>query len=713
MTRTHAQLPPDEGIATPRGRIPLRAGATVAVIGGGPAGSFFAVELLRRAARESRSVNVVVFERRHQPGAVPTCGALECWKGCNHCAGGISPRLCDALRALNLELPEGVIQSRIRSVTVQGHWKNITLEVPAGREMLSVYRGTRPSKRPGSQQNMDGFLLEAARAAGAEVVGAEVTTLGRTADGRPVVTWRRNGAEQTLEADLLVLAAGINGKPGLPVEDNPMFQMTRRLLPAFEPPATRRALIFEMELEPGKPPWLDEEIYFVEYGSKALPLEMCSLVPKRGYLTAVLVGRSVDRARDQDALRAVMRGFFDLPQIRKLVPPRTQLRLACMCSPNLVVGAARHPSGDRVAVIGDMAAARLYKDGIHSAHLTAGALAAGVLEEGVDAGSLRRRYDPIVRQFRRDTRFASLVFLLHRVVFSSSVFSRYLYQAVISERKTTPAPKRTLEDILWKIASGDDRYEQVFGVMLRPKVWWSILAGGVAVTVRNYLAELVFGLRWSGVGRFTTGVAWERLEAKRAAFAQRLTRFYPEETDRFEFERMYTIRIRATPAEVFAELGRFGEADRGYLHPHWVRIQRVAGTPNTRGCTIEYQVVLPRLSFRLGLDLLEADRLAVYRVQNGFARGGVLLFELEEPRADTCDLSIYVAFNFKRGRTALTAPGWWLLRRLFPAFVHDVIWNHSLCQLKGCVEEQHHAGAVVLQVPPTVKAETARFARTG
>lgn len=699
MNRNQTQPAATEERTPHQGRIPLDPDSTVAVIGGGPAGAFFAIQLLRLASKLERRIKVVVFERRHQPASAVTEAQPDCWKGCNHCAGGISPRLIDVLRSLDLDLPEGVIQSRIRRLTIQSYWKNITLEVPPGREMFSTYRGSRPSRRRDQQQSLDGFLLRAAQRAGAELIGGEVTDAGRSATGKPLITYRRSGLEARLEADLLVFAAGVNGKPGLRAEDNPMFQAIRRLLPDFQPPRLRRALIFEMELEPGKPPWLDEEVYFVQYGSKSLPLEMSSLVPKRGFLTAVLVGKSVDSAMEPNASRAIMHRFLELPQIRKLVPPRTQLRLACTCNPNMVVGSARNPFGHRVAVIGDMVTARLYKDGILSAQQTARALADAVLEGGVDEDSLRRHYGPAVRQFRRDNRFAAVVFLLHRMIFSSSVLSRFLYQAVLTERKSTPAPERSLENILWKIASGDDRYEQVFRFMMRPSVWGSVLIGGVAVTVRNYLAELFFGLRWADLGRYTTGVARERLEAKRAAFAHRLAEFNLPVPSHFEFERMYTIKIRAPQSRVFEELGRFGEPDRGYLHPRWIRIRRVAGLPNARGCTIEYKVVLPRFSFRLVLEHLVEDNLAVYRVQNGFARGGVLIFELERRGPDTCNLSIYVAFNFRRGRHRLARPLWWLVGRIFPAFVHDVIWNHSLCQLKDRVEEQHQTGGILLQEP--------------
>jgi NADH dehydrogenase FAD-containing subunit len=50
MTRGPLQSASPETRRSVRGRIPLVPGATVVVVGGGPTGAFFAIELLRRAA---------------------------------------------------------------------------------------------------------------------------------------------------------------------------------------------------------------------------------------------------------------------------------------------------------------------------------------------------------------------------------------------------------------------------------------------------------------------------------------------------------------------------------------------------------------------------------------------------------------------------------------------------------------------------------------
>ncbi len=381
-----------------------------------------------------------------------------------------------------------------------------------------------------------------------------------------------------------------------------------------------------------------------------------------------------------------MEEFLALPHIRKLISPGVQLSPACMCAPNLVVESARNPFADRVAAVGDLLTARLYKDGIRSAQQTASALADTVLAHGIDAASLRKGYDPVLQRFRRDTRFARIVFLLHRLFFASSILSRILYQAVITERKTTPAPRRRLEQLLWKTASGDDDYGAIFFSMIHPAVVWSILTRGLLITLRNYLTEIFFGLRWEGFGRFTTGVPIERLEAKRQQFAHLLAGADISVPARLEFERMYTIRIHASRERILDQLGRFGEPDRPYLRPRWIRIRRIAGVPHEPGCAIQYEIFFRRLSFTLVLERVIDGHLAVYRVRDGFAQGGVLIFEIETLNPETCALSIYVAFNFTRGRSWAGRPFWCVFRKLFPAFVHDVLWNHSLCQLKDLAD---------------------------
>ncbi len=661
--------------------VPLPEGATVAVIGGGPAGSFFAIHLLREARALKRNLRVIIFERRQPSQTV----CEECWKGCNYCAGGISPKLSDVLTELGLKLPEEIIQCHIKSITVQGFWKNIEMEVPEGREMLSVFRGSRPSKRQDWSHNFDYFMAQEAAKAGAVAINEEVTDVRYSESGKPIVCHEADGTQSRMEADLVVFAAGVNEQSGIPAAQNRLLQTFQRLVPDFRPPHLRRALIFELEAKPKVPENLAGTLHFVEYGSKTLRIEMCSLVPKKGFITVVLVGESVDAAVTHEDDRVIMQQFLELPHIRKLIPPGFSLKPSCLCRPNMVVGSAIHSYGERVAAVGDIVTARLYKDGILSAHQTAKALAQAVLDFGIDSSSIGHGYEPTLHRFRRNNGFASVVFFLHRVFFGSSALSRVLYQAAITERKTTPSANRRLEKIIWRIASGDDEYGEIFWSMANPATMWAIFWSGAVITARNYLTEQMFGLKWEGFGRFTTGVALERLNGKRIEFSRLIHEAGVSVPRQLEFERMYTIKIRASQSAILDELGRFGEPDRGYFKPRWVQVRRISGIPHEPGCVIRYEILNHNLSFSLEFEQLMGGHMAVYRVMDGYAKGGVLIFEIEKLTEDVCALSIYVAFDFARGN-GFSRPLWWLFRHLFPAYVHDVIWNHSLCQLKDIVE---------------------------
>src|ERR1035437_6371722 len=144
------------------GRIELPGGATVGVIGGGPAGAFFAIQVLRKAKELDRNLKVIVFEREQSPGPRSAPCLTASRSACNYCAGGLSAKLNDVLQGLDLKLPEEIIQSRIHSLTIQGFWKNIQLEVPTSLQAFQIRLGRRVGFHlDGLLQFGDGFRLAA------------------------------------------------------------------------------------------------------------------------------------------------------------------------------------------------------------------------------------------------------------------------------------------------------------------------------------------------------------------------------------------------------------------------------------------------------------------------------------------------------------------------------------------------------------------------
>lgn len=706
-----------------RGGVPLPDHATVVVIGGGPAGSFFAMRLLRRAHAAGKTVRVVIIEKKtelafYQP-------EFHCaWEGCNYCAGGISPRLADILREEGLALPDEIVESRAQEVVVHGDWKSVRLVVPRGREMLSVFRGTRPRQRIGRYFNFDSFLLERAIEAGAEVISGEAVDAGYE-EGRPVVRYRATGdggdaggsgdPERTIRADFLVFAGGVNRSPGMDLASDPLLSRLQSLIPGFRPPRIRPALIAEMQAvsrEPGALEAVDAEVHFCQYGSKDLRIEMSSLIPKRDWVTVVLLGRSIDKARPSEFLDIVQR-FVELPHIRRLLPPGIALRAGCSCHPSMAVGAARRPFGERIALIGDMAVSRLYKDGLFSAWTTSASLADCLVDRGLDRASLHERYAPVVRGFDRDNVYGRIIFAISRTVFSRPAMSRVLYQAVLSERRHTHQQRWRLAPVLWQIASGDETYRHIFGAMLNPAALWSIFTGGLLTTIRNKATERLFGLDWAGVGRHQTGVSIEEREHKRKELFSVMGLETPDWTP--EMERVYSIRIRAGAEAIFRQLGRFGDPEREYLWPRFLSVRRLSGEPNRPGTIIRYEVGpgcggrrprrrLPLVSFSVRLEQNIPGRYLLYRIVDGFGRGGVFAFDTRPVKRGVQSLSIYVGFDFHRGRGPFGRLGWWLFRTSFPSFAHDVVWNHSLCKIRYLAESDEHGPPMPYRPPETAAA---------
>jgi len=662
--------------------------ATIAVVGGGPAGSFFAIRVLHRTQELGRSVNVIIFEKKseicfYKPSAF--CS----WEGCNYCAGGVSPRLADILRENGIVLPQDVIESKATEVVVHGDWKSIQLPVPEDREMLSVFRGSRPRQRPGRYGNFDTFLLHTAVARGARVITAEVRDVGRSMAGKPLVTYRTAVAgedglsDETLETDFVVFAAGVNGSPGMDLTSDPMFHVLRELIPRLRPPKVRRAAIAELQADEELLRPLDGEVHFAQHGSKEIDIEMSSLLPKGKWITVVLLGKTIDRSDPAESLDIVQR-FVELPHIRLLLPPKAELKAGCCCHPNMTVGAAKNFFADGVALAGDMAVSRLYKDGLYSAYVTASALADCIVDQGVDGESLARHYAPVIERFDADNRYGRAIFVLSRWVFGSPALSRVLYQALIIERMTKPREKRRLGGVLWRIASGDDSYRRILRAMFHPASIWLILTGGLLATIRNKATERVFGLDWVGFGRYPTGVPLEEVEPKRRELFT-LLELEPPATPP-HVERMFSIQIRASEDAVLQQLGAFGDPGRGYFTPRFINVHRTAGEANQVGTIIRYDLALGGLSFDVSLDRIIPGRYLLYRILNGFGRGGVFAFDIDRKKPGVSLLTTYVGFNFPRGKGPLGRLGWVLWRRLFPGFAHDVVWNHSLCRIKHLAE---------------------------
>src|SRR5574341_1867491 len=107
-------------------------GSRVAVIGGGPAGSFFSYFVTDMAQRVGRDVRVDIYEPRDFSVPGPT--------GCNMCGGILSESLVQTLGTEGITLPPTVVQRGIDSYVLHTDVGSVRIETPLHEKRIGADR---------------------------------------------------------------------------------------------------------------------------------------------------------------------------------------------------------------------------------------------------------------------------------------------------------------------------------------------------------------------------------------------------------------------------------------------------------------------------------------------------------------------------------------------------------------------------------------------
>lgn len=432
----------------------LSDGARVAVVGGGPAASFFSFFLLKMAQAVDLDVAVDIFE----PRSFSYCGPA----GCNHCGGVVSESLVQILAAEGIVLPREVVQRGVESYVVHMDVGDVTIDSPAHEQRIAaLYRGNGP--RGGGDvalESFDGFLQGLAVERGARVVRELVTGMARKSE-RPALKFA-DGKEEVY--DLVAVASGVNSNYLTLLEEIP---------PGFEPPHTTRGYICEFRAS-------EKEIQRILGRSVHVFLlsiprfEFAAMIPKGQFATVVMVGEDID----QDLVQA----FLSDPVVRRTFPTDT-VPCVCSCSPLINLGPRKRPYGDRIVMVGDSGVTRLYKDGIGAAYRTGKAAATAAVFHGISADDFARHFWPACRNIVNDNRVGRVMFATNAVMKASRLTRRAMLRMARREQARAGA-RPHMSSLLWNMFTGSAPYLEMFRGTLHPGFVYNLLlsiAGSISL----------------------------------------------------------------------------------------------------------------------------------------------------------------------------------------------------------------------------------------
>jgi len=436
------------------GTLSLSDGSRVAVIGGGPAGSFFGFFLLKMAESVALDLAVDIYEPRFFTHRGPA--------GCNHCGGIISESLVQMLAAEGINLPPTVVQRGIDSYVLHTDLGDVTIKAPRDEKRIAaVYRGNGPREsEPVHVAGFDRHLLDLTTAQGATVVRKVVQEI-TWPNGRPELICTDGSAAQY---DLVAVAAGVNSQA---------FNVLNSAPRDYVAPKTMKTFICEFRLGAERvAEWFGTAMHVFLLDIPRLTF--AALIPKGEFVTLAMLGEDLD-----DPL---VETFLATPEVRRCFPDEVVPPLACHCYPRINIDAATRPYGDRIVWVGDSGVARLYKDGIGSAYRTAKAAAKAAVFNGISAKDFEKHFWPACRALDVDNTIAKLIFGVTHMIQKMKFLRRGVLRMTALEQ-ADPRSSGRMSGVLWDVFTGSAPYREVLQRTMQPgfpaRLVWHVAAGNM------------------------------------------------------------------------------------------------------------------------------------------------------------------------------------------------------------------------------------------
>lgn len=434
------------------GLVKLQDGSRIGVVGGGPAGSFFALFALDLAKKRGINIGIDIYEPKDFKNTGPV--------GCNHCGGIVSESLVQMLLADGIVIPPRVIRREIESYTL--HLENGTAIIESllrEKRIVSMFRGSGPlGSAPETIQSFDGYLLELCETRGAKIVFEKVSSVNAASDG--IILFTNRSQEKY---DLVVGASGLSQSS---------FKLFQKLIPSFIPPRTTKAYISEFHAGSetiNKHLGNSMHVFLLNQPG----IKFGALIPKENYVTLVLLGTELNKEK--------VDRFLNSETVRNCLPEITSLQTLnpCLCFPSINIKNARNPFADRVVLVGDSSSSKLYKNGIGAAYITAKAAANTVLTEGISKADFQKSYQPVCSGLNVDNVVGKLIFFVSTIIQQSSYLKKLLFRMIVKEQQKE-RKQREMSLLLWDTFTGSAPYKSIFLRSFNPllliRLVWNMLS---------------------------------------------------------------------------------------------------------------------------------------------------------------------------------------------------------------------------------------------
>ena len=438
----------------------LRDGSRIAIIGGGPAGAFFAHFAQKYAEEAGINTTVTIFDGKNFLEKGP--------KGCNLCAGVISESLDQKLKNEGIFLPEKRIINRLDGYCLHAEDQTIDLshtDNETGR-ISTVFRGNGPrfSSFP-DVISFDDFIMEWAVDMGTKIIPHQVLdiVIPENAADPLTISYGQKDAPESYTADLVVCAFGVNTQ---------LLTKIQNLGFAYTPPKTQ--VTYQAEFLLG-----DEHIsqHFGNvihvYMPKSKNIKYATIIPKGNYITITLIGK-------KDTSPQILKEFLRMKDIKDKIP---FIKPHCLCHPRITISTAKNPYTDRLVLIGDASFSRHYKNGIESAFLTAQLAAESSFKHGIDARAFRTHYIKLAKKkIRNDNRYGRLLFRMNDMVSALPILMQSYF--IVAEKKDSKTAKR-MRSILWNMFTGNIFYKDIFKMSMNFRLQLSLLKATICGSLKR------------------------------------------------------------------------------------------------------------------------------------------------------------------------------------------------------------------------------------